>query len=269
MQKLLISHTRIVGGPEFDHTRDLFALYRSMSSPVRLQRQSFFYDAARLQQCFREFYESLFRKLLERKPGALWVAEKTPVNIDVAEILLGFFEDALFVHVVRDGRDVLASYLEVRDRYRAKDASPPERISLRRVCQRWNSVIDGGAIITSNPALCGRFYTVGFESLVTQPAAELQRLMTFLGSTLEAAQLQVQNLTEEQTGAIIDDGYYTRAMYRQPFNPGKVGRWRTSLTRRQRFLANLLMAHRLRDAGYEVGRGLLLANRLLRRARRR
>src|SRR5690606_35770468 len=61
----------------------------------------------------RPFYRAAYRRLLRRHPdGDLRFCEKTPQNCFVMDFLDRTFEDAQFLHIVRDGRDAALSYRE-------------------------------------------------------------------------------------------------------------------------------------------------------------
>lgn len=251
VQKLLASHSRIMGGPEFDHTGEISLLYQRMASESYLTRQSFFCDAQELAEIFRDFYESFFRKTCHNKDGAIYYSEKTPANIQVADILLGLFPDALFVNVIRDGRDVLLSNLKVRERYGATVAGNPGW-RLLTLINSWNSAIDKYLLIQANERLARRFLTVKFEDLVSCPAKELSRLFSFLSLDVESQLFHPEQITSKDTNAIIDNIWYPEQMYNQGYNAAQVGKWQEGLSFVQRLVGNVLMAERLQVLGYEI-----------------
>ncbi|MGW0651780.1 sulfotransferase family protein [Streptomyces umbrinus] len=227
VQKLLVSHSAIVGGPEFDHTTAIADLYRRMSEDWRLERQAFFYDGAdALAARFRAFYEGFFEPVRARKPHASLVSEKTPSNVLAADILLRLWPDAVFVNVVRDGRDVVLSHQDVSRRYRERGERNPERDTTRTVCAAWNNCADAYFDLLDQPDLKDRVYLVEFEKLVSQPDAEVSSLFAFLGLEAEERQMHPENISEQETGVVLEGAYFTEALYRQPFNEAKTERWR-------------------------------------------
>ncbi|MER6214392.1 sulfotransferase [Streptomyces sp. NPDC001674] len=250
VQKLLVSHSAIAGGPEFDHTATLFRTYRDMTVPWRLARQSYYYDAAGLADSFKRFYEGFFTGVAARKPGAAFVSEKTPSNLAVAETLLTLWPDAVFVTVVRDGRDVLLSHQDVNRRYRQLGERNPEPDTLLNVCRYWNASAEQYFALASRPELRDRVHLVEFEKLVSDPEPELQRLFRFLGLNVEERQHHPETITEHETGVALEGAYFTEQLYRQPFNPGKTGRWRKEMKPAERLLSTFLMRDNLRRFGY-------------------
>ena len=68
----------------------------------------------------------------------------TPSNIFSIAALTSLFPDAKFLHVVRDGRDVLASHRDVRRRMDARDdlaRYARTNFTLRHVSSRWNAAV--------------------------------------------------------------------------------------------------------------------------------
>ena len=93
----------------------------------------------------RRFTETIVSANVRRDPGSRWV-DTTPANARAADRVLALFPDGVVVHMMRDGRDVAASFVskpfgpkEVfagldawRERmveaWRAEQASPPGRV---------------------------------------------------------------------------------------------------------------------------------------------
>ncbi|MFJ6393764.1 sulfotransferase family protein [Streptomyces sp. NPDC091972] len=250
VQKLLVSHSAIAGGPEFDHTGAIVDLYRRMSEPWRLDRQAFYYTAGQLADGFRAFYEGFFTQVTERDPDAAFLSEKTPSNILAAETLLELWPDAVFVNVVRDGRDVVLSHLDVNRRYRARGERNPERDTLLSVCRHWNACISAYFDLMARPDLSERVHHVVFEDLVTRPEDEVRRLFEFLGLKTEERQMHPENITEQEVGVVLEGAYFTQQLYRQPFNAAKTNRWRQEMNPLQKAAATRLMKSNLRRLGY-------------------
>jgi Sulfotransferase family len=103
-----------------------------------------------------------------------WV-DHTPMNIGFAPTLLGEFEGAPMVHIVRDPRAVIASVLPL-------DWGPA---TARAGARWWLSVIAMG--LAAEASFPGRVVRVGYEELVRDPAATLERLCPVLGLEFEPA----------------------------------------------------------------------------------
>lgn len=252
VQKLLVSHSAIAGGPEFDHTAAIFRLYEDMTRDWRMERQRFYYDAAGLAGSFKEFYEGFFAPVAASAPGTRYVSEKTPSNLMVADTLLRLWPDARFVNVVRDGRDVVLSHKDVNRRYRERGERNPERDTAISVARHWNDCATHYFDLAASPELRDRVLLVEFEKLVTQPELELRRLFDFLDLDVEDRQLNPESITEQETGVVLEGAYFTEELYRQPFNAQKTQRWRREMGGPQQRLLRHLMGGNLRRFGYGV-----------------
>ena len=153
--------------------------------------------------------------------------EQTPETAFVLDAALQAFPQALAVHVIRDGRDVVCSLLErgwfradrggLDDARRAYGAYPrfwvePERVDqfaavseARRAAWAWRRYV--GAVRASVPE---RVVELRYESLVTRPDVEAERL----------------------AAALRGDGGALAVAFERA-HAGSLGRWRRDLTSEQ------------------------------------
>lgn len=94
--------------------------------------------------------------------------DKTPLNVYSIDRIRAVFPDAQFVHLVRDGVDVVASYL------RAGLSG-----SVQQAAERWQSSLAAAeAFQRRHPE---RWIEVRYEALVKDPANETRRVADFVG----------------------------------------------------------------------------------------
>ena len=119
--------------------------------------------------CLLEWVVSCYAQRQNRASARIWV-DHTPENITYASTLMDLFPQAKIVHIVRDGRAVAASVMQL-------DWGPNTIIKAARWWMRMTSF--GLAAET----LLGpeRIMRVKYEDLVLAPAETLQRLCAFLG----------------------------------------------------------------------------------------
>lgn len=158
------------------------------------------YRRARL--FFRTVYGWLMRVHFD---GHLRFAEKTPTNSFIVPFLARAFPDSVFIHIVRDGRDATVSHLRqpwllaaslatgrrepggYRHGPDARFWVEPQRrkefeatSDVHRCTWSWRrhteSALSGGRELQAE-----RYHELRYEDLVTEPAAEGQRLLDFLG----------------------------------------------------------------------------------------
>ena len=174
--------------------------------------------------------------LYARAQGKPRYGDKTPRYVREINTLASMFPEARFIHIVRDGRDVVSSFLTTRVGPRTFGGGV-----------RWwkRSVLDG---IAAGRRLGPQRYTeVLYERLVERPEDELRRLCTFAELEYEPLML---TYPEQRKGKKewVDHPHITK-----PPTPG-LRQWHTEmpLGRVRRFEA--MAGDALAMFGYEVSR---------------
>lgn len=145
------------------------------------------------------FFEDLYSKLAERqKVDATHWLDDTPYNVLRAEMLVKVFPGMKLIHIHRDPRDVLASYLQ--QNWGGDDMVATAR-RLGNILTVWRDIRE---------RLPGDSYLeVSFEELARSPQEQLARIVAFV-------KLSSYQFSEEEL-AIID---YKRA---------HIGRWKNEI----------------------------------------
>jgi hypothetical protein len=162
---MLDSHPRISCGEETHFLRDLEAIvgrHWPLVSTYGLERDWW------LDQ-LRSLYSGFQSEVLVRAGKERW-AEKDPTYTLHLGFLEELFPDAVYVHLLRDGHDVVASF---RDRWGYRSAARAARGEWARYVQAARALerrLDGS-----------RFLEIRYEALVGDPESEGRRLFTFLG----------------------------------------------------------------------------------------
>ena len=141
-----------------------------------------------------------------------WI-DHTPANILHVHRLADLLPDAQFIHIVRDGRGVLASLLDL-------DWGPN---TVQGVARWWSSWIAHG-LAAERSLGTGRVLLVHFEDLVKDTDATLQRVCDFIGAPHEPAMARSREYAVSP---------YTREMHRlvsQPPRPDRAEAWRGVLS---------------------------------------
>lgn len=110
----------------------------------------------------KEFTDSFFQIVLLKEGKRRW-AEKTPTNCYCISDFLSLYPSGKYIHVVRDGRDVVASLVQ--------RGTPPE-IAVRR----WIHDTSMGIPHRGD----NRYFELRYEDLVCEPEPTLSKLMNFL-----------------------------------------------------------------------------------------
>ncbi len=176
-------------------------------------------------------------------------AEKTPLNVRHIDWILERFPEARFIHVIRDGRDVVCSMRQHPDRRWVDGAwiKVHRPLSIDEYARRWVLDTEAGMAHRGDP----RYLEVRYEDLVQDPAGVLGDLLRGLGETFDPAILVEPVAGTEGAGA--SDGA------RQPgtqhhagtaISTRSMGRWRSDLTPEERALVQGIAGATLARLGY-------------------
>jgi hypothetical protein len=173
--------------------------------------------------------------------GKTRYADKTPVFVEHLPLLAGLFPEAVFVHMVRDGRNVALS--------RTQAAWGTDRLDQEAL--RWRSQVERGHAdgMTLGP---GRYREVRYEDLVADTERVVRDLCDFVALDFDPAMLRFH----ERSNTIVDHmpipGEHANLL--RPPTQG-LRDWRTELSRADVALFEQLAAPTLRAFGYPVSTG--------------
>jgi Sulfotransferase family len=125
---------------------------------------------------FAEVYRAMLTLYAEHAEKPRW-GEKTPYNIFFVDEIVADFPDAMFLHIVRDGRDVAAEQLR-------SDFGPR---TVYAAAQLWKQTVtagDRGRAVAQH-----RWLDISYERLVSSPETEFEMLLTFLNERFDPAVL--------------------------------------------------------------------------------
>lgn len=164
------------------------------------------------------FYRTVYAWLMRLHLDAdLRFAEKTPQNSFIIDFLFSVFPDAQFIHIIRDGRDVALSYSK-KPWLQANQAGSgktepggypygpyvrfwvePCRVSefettsdIHRCIWAWRRFTES-VLETAVRLPRTQYYEVKYESLVTKPVDEANKLLDFLRISNEKSRHIFQN----------------------------------------------------------------------------
>jgi hypothetical protein len=125
----------------------------------------------------RALYEAFQAEVLARNGKSRW-AEKDPTYTLHLPFIEELFPTALYIHLLRDGHDVVASF---RDRWGYRSAARAARTE-------WARYVDAARALRDRvPG--ERFLELRYEELVADPEAQGQRLFEFLAEPWHPAVL--------------------------------------------------------------------------------
>ena len=174
LRLILDSHPRISCGEETHFLRDLEAIVGrnwELVATYGLDREWWL-------DHIRSLYDQFQAEVLTRSGKSRW-AEKDPTYTLHLPFIEELFPDAVYVHLLRDGHDVVASF---KDRWGYKSAARAARTEWARYVTTARELGD-----RLPPA---RYLELRYENLVADPEAEGQRLFAFLGEDWDPAVLE-------------------------------------------------------------------------------
>lgn len=170
-----------------------------------------------------------------RKPR---LGEKTPYYALLADRIQALFPRAKFIHLYRDPRDVVASYLE---QYWVSDGTALH-------CARYIKIVFVRLRRLAERVGPERYCEVRYEALVEHPERELTRLCAFLGEAYDPAMLEF--------GKREDPGYLEvekefKGMTQEALTSSRIGRYAANMTPRQIWMVERMLGPLLAEHGYE------------------
>lgn len=216
VRRILNVHSRIYCGPETNFFRDFYSDY--IRDPIRHAR---FMQAARalvseseLLEIFGSAFVSLHLRAAATAGKERW-ADKDPSNVLYLrewQSLLG--DDWVFVHVIRNPLDTLASIKERGFQYTIGE-TVDDRIAYYLKYMQHGADFGG--------QFPDRYYRVFYERLVDSPQSVVSQLMTWLGEEFQPMQLEF-NQQPHQEGLEDPKIHATTSIHGE-----SVGRWRSIL----------------------------------------
>jgi hypothetical protein len=169
--------------------------------------------------------------------GKARYADKTPRNVLHVELIAGAFPEARFVHLVRDGRDVVPSLVGLQyfpDHFNEAVLYWSDRVRHGR---------RAGRLLGPD-----RYCEVRYEELVADPEATLRVLCDFLDLPYSAAMLEYPQRADEVVAAVVDVGHH-QGLWQAP--TVGVRDWRVTMSPHDQQVFESLAGPTLDDFGYE------------------
>jgi protein-tyrosine sulfotransferase len=226
LRVMLDSHANIACGPEFSILTDNVARIwgrqwpsiESLSWDVSLKIfGNFKFTEADVDRFAARFVDDVFSAYAVRRNKQRW-AIKVPRLVEKLAYVARLFPHASVIHIVRDGRDVVASSLEQcrkrPDWYPDYDAAGFARDWVSMIAQARR---DAGALRA--------YREVHYEALVSEPRSTLEGLLCFLGESWDGAVLRHHEVQHDY-GA----GELSTEQVKQPLSAEAVGAWRRRLS---------------------------------------
>ncbi|GAT66504.1 sulfotransferase [Planomonospora sphaerica] len=163
--------------------------------------------------------------------------DKRPSYFKSVDVLLRLFPDAQFVHLIRDGRDCVASLKEMP--WYNKDISHAIAI--------WAEAMDFAR--ERAPKLpAGSYHELRYERLTRDPETELRGLCDFLGEDFDPAMCEPSRVA----GVAVPEHKTWHVNTHEQVTTARSGSWRDRLKPWEVSLCESVLGDRLEDFGYEL-----------------
>ncbi|MGB0383503.1 MAG: sulfotransferase family protein [Ardenticatenaceae bacterium] len=160
--------------------------------------------------------------------------DKTPLNIFFLPHIRRVFPDAQFIHLYRDGCDVIASFLKMKRYQKIEDAA-----------KRWKRSIQAGKRFTQqHPRAC---LEIRYETLVTQPEKTVRTICDFLGITYYDSMIDSSASFHSMGDTIMRSHHHHVA---GAISTESIGKGRRAFTMNERMKLHELIEHDLLQLGY-------------------
>lgn len=171
-----------------------------------------------------------------------WIAEKSPQNVFYYEHIRTLFPDSLIVNVIRDGRDVVASLLEM-DWNDSRGKRLDFTVDITAACRRWLTAINAASTF-SRGRHASPYLQIRYEDLVTRPQTTLTPLLDLLGEPWEERLLDYHEVDREL-------GEESSAVHVQhSIGADRIGRWKNKFNCAEISIINSYLHETLVKLGY-------------------
>lgn len=189
-------------------------------------------------------FGSRFFDLFARRAGKALAGDKTPSYVRVIPFLHRLWPKARFIHLIRDGRDVVLSALkwEKNSKNVGKFSTwAEEPILTAALWWAWNVSLGCAAGRALGSEL---YHEISYEDLVAEPERECRDIAAFLGIEFDDAMLRFHE------GRTRDDGGRSAKKAWLPPTPG-LRDWRTQMSLGDTELFEAAAGDLLATLGYE------------------
>lgn len=203
----------------------------------------YLWDEAEFTDYLREFLGKTYAKVEAKNPGATHILDKFPLYAVYTELIRQFLPEARFIHVIRDGRDVVVSILAARKNVGFGASNLVDAMAT------WKEMVTSAREARH---YADSYLELRYEDTLANPVDTLKRVYAFCG--LDASEAWIEEVTANHTfdkmkarrqtadaASKAAEGHYWR---------GKAGNWRDELSKLERYQVERGIGRELRELGY-------------------
>ncbi|MBT7065132.1 MAG: sulfotransferase [Verrucomicrobia bacterium] len=188
LQMMLASHPDVVSSVETTmysaYISPCFSAWRREQEAIETRRWVKGLPHLMSKQQFKTALNPLlmtaYEAIAAKRPTARTILEKAPENIFQISIIREFIPTARFVHIIRDGRDVVCSMRNVKRRvgHQTQD--------IERGARLWRQSIEAARSALSNDP---EYIEVRYETLLADPCSEMHNVFEFCALPITSGQI--------------------------------------------------------------------------------
>lgn len=177
-----------------------------------------------------------FKMYADRFGKVRW-GDKRPSYVKQIDYLLRMFPDAQFIHLIRDGRDCVASLKEM----------PWYAHNSFHAVSTWAEAIDAGVKLRRTMPE-DAYYELRYEDLTDDPSTELKKLCVFLEEDFDPAMISPR----EAASVAVPAHKVWHSNTHSDVTRARVGTWANRLDAWEVSLCEQVLGERLAANGYEL-----------------
>lgn len=172
---------------------------------------------------YAQFFISALDQFAASQGRTIWV-EKTPAHLHFIGTIEKYVVGVKFIHVIRNGRDVVASLYDATNRYSDHWGGPR---SIEECVQRWNNDIAISEKLKDSP----EHSLVKYEEVIRHPASTLARICNFIGIGFNES--MITNHAQSAESLILEGQEWIEGA-RGPIREPQASKFERLFTQRQR-----------------------------------
>lgn len=250
VRQILNSHPEIFAGGEFDLIPLIVRLWNDGQFRIRGGKLKNYISP--------ENFETIIRKLVfdfldpnRKRTQKKHIAEKTPSNVLVFDDLHQIFPDAYLIHVIRDGRDVICSMMEVADLHEKHSRDIPPMINRIDSCAKtWREYVlapRANKKVYESKEFQQHYFEIRYEELTHFPDEVIRQLCDWLGVDF-SEKMTSHHLEDHEIS--YDNRWFTKEKLQASIHTESHERWEEELSFGQRLIVAYYCQPTLKALGY-------------------
>jgi hypothetical protein len=240
---ILDSHPAIACGPELKVIPMMASLWQNFVTANSKAMQQYYLLPGDINNIFNKAITSLLEKYW-RNSGKSRIAEKSPNNIFFFQHLHHIFPESPLIHVIRDGRDVVASLLKLNWINTATGQPIDYTQDPKKAAEYWLKAVQTGRQTMFDSEIRKKYFEIHYEDVINDTEPTLKKLFEFLGEKWDPVVMEFhnkeRNLADESSAEAVS----------QPLYKTSVGRWKTDLKEEHKAPVKEVAGQTLIDLGY-------------------